>query len=170
MVDLGEYDGRRITKVRCKITNAGDGLSQAMNLDPQIIHWGDRVYVLLECEPGPVTHKPIPKTDDECEKIHSLIAGVATTMRREVVGKAIELQTAKIIEAREKEKGIQQITEPGMLATQHVTDGHKRKVKGCPDCYPPKPAEKKPRGATTGATKPTKAKGTTKKRALQSVK
>lgn len=45
---LGMYNGRDVIKMAMSLTNAGDGLSQAMSLEPAELHMGDRVLVLVE--------------------------------------------------------------------------------------------------------------------------
>jgi hypothetical protein len=108
MVDLGTFEGRKVTKTTISVRNAGDGLSQAMAVDPQLLHQSDTVYVVIECKVGPVSFDPIKDSETECERKHVLKAGAATTIDAALVKDVIAAQTAKIIE---------KITEPGMLAT-----------------------------------------------------
>lgn len=42
------HDGRDVIGAKMSLTNAGDGLSKAMGLEPQRLHIGDRVLVLVE--------------------------------------------------------------------------------------------------------------------------
>ena len=75
--DLGMFEARPITETRIKVTNAGDGLSQAGQVDPQVMHQGETVHVVLECEVDKVTFEPI-KDEFGLIRVHVLKAGAAT--------------------------------------------------------------------------------------------
>jgi len=162
--DLGVFEDRTITKTTIAMRNAGDGLSQAMAIDPQLLHQGDTVYVVMECKVGPVSFDPIKDSETECVRKHVLRAGAATIVDAHLVKAAVEAQTAKIVEAREKEKGIQQLPTDKKLKADHGEGLHDTSPYiGCPVCFPKPAPSKKPAGKTTGATKPTKAAGTAPK-------
>lgn len=40
MSDLGNFSGRSVIKTAVAITNAGDGLSQAMKIEPELLELG----------------------------------------------------------------------------------------------------------------------------------
>lgn len=163
---LGTFDGKPVKRTSLIVRKTGDGLSKAMETDPQIIHSGERRFVLYEIIGDKIRHDPIDNGMAWC-RVHITNADTVALVDEEFARDAIEQQRDKNRVLEDERKGALQLTEPGLLATQHVTEGHARKVRGCPDCYPPKPA-KKAAGKTTGASKPTK--GAAKKRALQSVK
>ncbi len=49
---LTSFDGRDVIKTTIAITKAGDGLSDALKVDPQEFSLGDEVVVVLKCEVG----------------------------------------------------------------------------------------------------------------------
>lgn len=57
------HDGRDVIGAKMSLTNAGDGLSQAMKLDPQRLHMGERVLVLIEAEVVKEQYVPAIKGD-----------------------------------------------------------------------------------------------------------
>lgn len=63
MAPLEMYDGRDVVGVAMKLTNAGDGLSSAMKLDPVRLHHGDRVLVLVEAVVSKVGYDPATPGD-----------------------------------------------------------------------------------------------------------
>lgn len=141
--ELGEHQGRKVTRVKIKVTNAGDGLSKAVSIEPQLLTWGKKVYVVLETDPGADLYKPIKDSDSECEMIVSLVAGTGTIVDVGIVKKAIEEQTEKNLaedERRrleeEKSKGIQRLPTDEKLIEDHDEGLHTVPYIGCPECFP----------------------------------
>lgn len=115
--DLGEYRGKRITHTSIAIRNAGDGLSDAMEIEPEVLEPGTTVFVLLECEVGEHGLKLVDKADSyELKQV--LKAGTATIVDDQGSRKKIAAQRLRIEKAQEAAKGVQRI--PG---TEDVTDG-----------------------------------------------
>lgn len=115
--ELGSYFDRPVIRTSIKLTKAGDGLSKALGIAPQVLEPGKTVMVLVECTVGPHTHAPIP--DTECfALIQTLEAGVATIVGDKASERKLRLQANAIDRAREQAKGIARI--PG---TEDVIDG-----------------------------------------------
>jgi len=57
------HDGRDVVYAAMSLTNAGDGLSAAMKLEPQRLHMGDRVLVLVEALVTKEQYVPAVKGD-----------------------------------------------------------------------------------------------------------
>ncbi len=100
---LGKYKGRDVVRTTIAIHNAGDGLSDSMAIEPEVLDQGSKVYVVLECTVGP--HNYVPITDkgvdigvDELKQV--LKAGTATLIDATVVRGMIEEQARKVREAR----------------------------------------------------------------------
>jgi hypothetical protein len=102
--DLGTFEGRDVLTSSVAVTNAGDGLSQAMSVDRVALHHGDTVYVVLECEVVDVQFPTIRDTDG-CNRKHKLRAGTATIVDKATVIAVIDEQRAKIEAAR----GVEQL-------------------------------------------------------------
>lgn len=140
-VDLGDLDGIPVAGTTIAIRNAGDGLSKAMKVDPKILHHRETVFVVLECEVIDVQFPEI-KDANEIMRKHVLRAGVATIIDRSSVIAAIDAQRDKIQAARDAETGAQSLFEGDPNADPLGVAASKTR--------------KKPSGATTGASKPSK--------------
>lgn len=108
---LQDFEGKPVLRSVVAITGAGDGLSEAMAVDPVEYHQGERVYVVLECMVAKVTFEPIDKTDPggAQKRKHSFAAGTATVMDADVVKEAIAEQADRIAAAKEAAAGITRI-------------------------------------------------------------
>lgn len=104
MTDLSPYEGRDVAQATIRVTNAGDGLSQALAIKPVEYHHGETVHVVLECEVTNVDY-PILKDTDLLARRHTLRAGVSTIVDEKLVKKVLEAQRKAIEEA----KGIQEL-------------------------------------------------------------
>ena len=60
---LGKHEGADVLTSTIAVKGAGDGLSKAMDLEPTVLHRGDKVFVVLECEVGTISFPPIKDTD-----------------------------------------------------------------------------------------------------------
>jgi hypothetical protein len=129
---LGSLDGWPVRATSVAITNAGDGLSTAMKTDPVILHSGDTVYVVLECEVGKITFVPVEESEG-WKRQHQLKAGVATIIDAESVKAAIDAQRELNVKAAEAAKGVQRL--PIDLVDEHDRGEHTFfPTDGCPDC------------------------------------
>lgn len=100
------FDDREVSRTAIKVTNAGDGLSQALQVDPQAFHLGETVYVVLETVVSKVEHEPAVDGDAEGPLIrsHVLRAGAATIVDADLVAEQIRVQTVRIKAAEEAAK------------------------------------------------------------------
>ena len=81
---LSSFEGRDVLQSSIKVTNAGDGLSDAMLVDPAEYHLGDSVYVVLECVVARVDYQALTGVD-ALRRVHTLRAGTATVVSPELV-------------------------------------------------------------------------------------
>lgn len=95
---LSKFDGRDVLSAGIAVTNAGDGLSKALAVEPTEFHHGETVYVVMECEVTKVSHDPVKDTD-ALRRVHTLKAGNATIIDGELVAEALEAQAEKIEQA-----------------------------------------------------------------------
>jgi hypothetical protein len=96
---LGRFDGREVIKSTIAVTNAGDGLSKAMGVDPSAMDLGDKVYVVLECEVAKVTFTEVDDTA-KLARNHTLRAGDATIVDEDLVREHLDTQAQRIEEAQ----------------------------------------------------------------------
>lgn len=103
---IGDFEGLPVMATTAKITNTGDGLSTSMAIDNRIIHKGQRVYVVLECD---CTDVQFPSTKEDAAKLvrkQVLKAGVATIVAEELVLEVVNKQRELNQLAAEKAAGI----------------------------------------------------------------
>lgn len=96
---LHKFEGRDVIGTKIKITGAGDGLSQALAIDPQELTLGETVYVVTECVVDKVTFDRVKDTDT-LVRVQSLKAGTATMIDKDLVHEKLEAQRVKIEEAK----------------------------------------------------------------------
>lgn len=96
---LHKFEGREVIGTKVKITGAGDGLSQALAIDPEELSHGQIVNVLVECVVDKITYDRVKDTESLL-RIQSLKAGTATIVDKDFVGDKLEAQRVKIEEAK----------------------------------------------------------------------
>ncbi len=102
MTELGEFEGSEVTGTTIAIRNAGDGLSAAMKVDPQILHLNDTVFVVMECRVADVAFPPVKDAETKVTRKHVLRAGNATIVDGKLVRAALNETAAKIEKARDE--------------------------------------------------------------------
>lgn len=102
---LSPFEGKEVIATTIAITNAGDGLSAAMAVDPVEMHTGTKVYVVLETEVTKVGFVPTKDSPNKLVRVHTLRAGTSTMVEGDLVEAVLDLQRCKIEEA----KGIQRL-------------------------------------------------------------
>lgn len=130
---LTAFDGKDVLRTTIAVTNAGDGLSDAMAIDPIEMHLGDTVFLVIEAEVAKIRFDPIKDTN-ALSRVHVLRAGTGTIMDSDVVKKAIADQAEKIRLANEAAQGIQGLPFDEDLDAAHDKGEHKSLVAGCTKC------------------------------------
>jgi len=105
---LAPFEDRDVVRTAVAVTNAGDGLSAAMKIQPQELHLGETVYIVLETTVAKVRFDPADKDepDGEVVRVHVLRAGTAAMVERKLVGKLLDAQADRIRRAAEEEAGV----------------------------------------------------------------
>jgi hypothetical protein len=98
MTALHRFEGRDVIGTRIAVTNAGDGLSQALAIEPVELTIGQKVTIVLECEVGQVSFSPVKDTN-ALHRVQKLKAGTATIISSDLVQEALDAQRIKIEEA-----------------------------------------------------------------------
>lgn len=99
MAKLSPFDGREVLGAGVTIRNAGDGLSQAMGVDPVELHHSEEVTIAVRCVVDKVRFDPVKDTEG-LRRIHVLKAGDASIIDDALVAEALDAQRVKIEEAR----------------------------------------------------------------------
>lgn len=102
--DLGTFEGRDVEQTSVAVTNAGDGLSQSLNVEPIVLRVGDVGAVVLEYTVAKIGFVPIPDTD-VLRRVATLRAGNATLIDRTVVADVLDANLVKI----ERAQGIERL-------------------------------------------------------------
>lgn len=95
---LHRFEGRDVIATKIAITNAGDGLSKALAIDPEELLIGDTVFVVLECTVGNISFTQVKDTDS-LVRVQKLKAGPATIVDRDLVAAQLAEQATRIEEA-----------------------------------------------------------------------
>lgn len=110
--DLKPFESRDVVETSIRVTNAGDGLSKALKIDPAEFRIGERVYVVLECDVAKVRHEPVkPEKGEELDlegnlqRVHFLSAGAATIVAKDLVLEHINAQKDRIQQAADEAAG-----------------------------------------------------------------
>jgi hypothetical protein len=103
---MPEFEGKPVAASGIRITRAGDGLSEAMNLDPTELPHGAEVYIVLKGEVARVSHDPIPKTDGLLQRVHVVRATEAALVSHEDVKDLLEREQERVALLREEKAGV----------------------------------------------------------------
>jgi hypothetical protein len=95
---LGEYLGTEVTETVAKITNTGDGLSAAMELDPVVFRPGDLVTFAVRCRVVAHNHL-ITEDGEEMKLVQVFKAGTIAPIDDDLVGDIMNTMQARV-EAR----------------------------------------------------------------------
>lgn len=135
---LPDYNGRPVVRTAIKITNAGDGLSKGLAIDPQVLDISQTHYVVLECVVDSHEHDRIIAQGNDTGLLvlnQVLVAGTGTLIDADVVKEAIAQQAEKIERAKDAAAGRAKLPYPDELQKQHADGAHADGlIEGCPDC------------------------------------
>lgn len=118
MTTLSEFEGHNVVGTTIAVTNAGDGLSSALKVEPREYEHNETVHVVLECEVAKVRFDPSKDDPDDLIRVHVLRAGLATIVDEEQVRPMLAAQKKKLEEA----EGVQQLDLDGSGGGQETSD------------------------------------------------
>lgn len=107
---LGKYQGKDVLRTSVSIHNAGDGLSEALAIEPEELKINSTVFVVLECEVDAHDHKRMKKVPGAMELVQVLKAGTATLVDEALVRDLLDEQTKRIEDARESIREAEGVT------------------------------------------------------------
>lgn len=108
---LPKFERRPVVRASVKITNAGDGLSEAMRLAPEALQLGDEVWFVIKGEVVRVAHESAPKDDHNLVRVHTVKASDVALVAKDAVQDVLHAEQDRIARLREEEEGIQRLTE-----------------------------------------------------------
>lgn len=131
---LGSFEGTPVAGTGIEIPSAAGGLRDALKIDPQVLHKGQRVMVLLDCEVGKIRHDPV-KDSEEWNRVHILATNGATIVDGDVFDEALAAQAERIQRAKDNESGQQRTDDALELVAAHDKGDHADGLMdGCPQC------------------------------------
>lgn len=137
---LSPFDGHAVVRTTISVANAGDGLSEALAIDPQEFHHGERVVVVIDGTIDLISHRPVKDAPNLLTREHRLKASASTIVSPELVAEVLEQQAAKIAAAKidaeteqRRAKGAYNLDDQAMLA-EHEDGQHTDLRPGCPEC------------------------------------
>lgn len=112
---LPDYEGREVVHSSMKITRAGDGLSEALQLAPVALHHGESVCVVLRGKVIDVQHPQLKSTDEDEDRLvrkHILQTEEITIVDEDDVQAALNQAAEKLATLRDEAAGREPL--PGM--------------------------------------------------------
>lgn len=100
MTDLSAFEGRDVLQTTLRVTRTGDGLSQAMAIEPHEWHVGDRVTLVIDAIVAKVIHEPIKDTE-ALVRVHVCAADAALPVERKLVQKVLDAHARAVALATE---------------------------------------------------------------------
>lgn len=95
---LGNFEGDQIARSTVKITKAGDGLSDALKVEPVVFHRGDTVYFVLRGKVRYAAFPPEKKDSADVVRQHIIDTVDIAIVQEADVAKMLE-ENAKRVQA-----------------------------------------------------------------------
>jgi hypothetical protein len=177
---LAPFGGHPVVKSAVQITRAGDGLSEALELDPEELDQFDTVFFVLKGIVDKVTFGPTKPGSEDLVRKHVIVTTEIIRVEEGAVSKMLRAAADTLKKAKEEAAGIQRLgfaptsDEEADLMVAHANSEHKPTdtnlsglVEGCPVCQQERDAieaERVADGVRTegGSVTPIKAKRTRK--------
>lgn len=116
--ELPEFEGQEVEASQIRITNAGDGLSEALKIAPRALHHGDDVAILIRGKVTQINHKTAGKGEDEhLIRVHTISATAATELEMDHATKILTAAADNLARRKAEIEGQQQ------LAYDDATEG-----------------------------------------------
>jgi hypothetical protein len=111
---LPKFEKQPVSQAAVKITNAGDGLSEAMRLAPDALELGEEVWVVLKGEVTRVAHQRGTKDDGlTLVRVHTVKASDVALVAKDAVQELLHAEQDRIAKLREEEEGVQRLIDDG---------------------------------------------------------
>lgn len=117
---LPDFEGRAVAGAALKITDAGDGLSEALELGPKVWHHGDTVYLVLKAEITQVNHKHPKKKDPDLIRVHTASAIGVTEVQASDIQGYLEAAADRLRQARDERDGQTNLLDQGADAAEQA--------------------------------------------------
>lgn len=117
-----EFEGESVDEVQVRIINAGDGLSGALEIDPKVLHLGDRFACVLIGEVTQVNHKKKSNkdADDTRIRLHTVTTTGITEVEIDMAKKILMAAADNLARAKAARDEQQQIDFDGATEGQEI--------------------------------------------------
>lgn len=101
---LPEFEGQEVRQASVRITNAGDGLSEALKISPVALHHGEEVYYVLRGRVADVNHRQKDE-DDPLTRVHTVKATAITPIAADFAEKLLAEAAEQLRAAKAEAEG-----------------------------------------------------------------
>lgn len=102
---LPMFEGSDVTEASLRITRAGDGLSDALDLEPEALHHGERVYYVLEGLVSQVNHVPVKAGSTKLRRVHTVVAQRIAPLAQHQADPYLNAEQERIAKLRQEMEG-----------------------------------------------------------------
>lgn len=102
---LPNFEGRAVVRSAVKITRAGDGLSEALKLEPSALHHGDEVFFVLRGSVTQVNHRPTSREEDDLVRVHTVEAQEIAMVGQAQVDELLAAERDRVKRLKDEEAG-----------------------------------------------------------------
>lgn len=106
---LPDFEGQPVIGAALRITNAGDGLSEALELGPKTWHHRDEIYLVLKATVTQVNHKAADKDGEKLIRVHTASAVGVTEVQAADIEGFLEAAEDRLRKARDEKSGQQNL-------------------------------------------------------------
>lgn len=108
------FEGRPVVAAAVRVTNAGDGLSEALRLDPQDLHHGEEIWLIVKGFVSKVSYDPIPKSEGSLlQRVHTIKASECIMVAPDEVESLLERERERLLKLKEEAAGIARLPMDG---------------------------------------------------------
>lgn len=130
--ELPDFEGEKVEGALIRITNAGDGLTEALEVAPRALHRNDIAYFLIRGKVDQVNHKTAKATkykDERVVRVHTIVAEAATEIEDEYAKKILMAAADNLARRKAEIEGQEQINfTEGLEGAETVAEMHERKA------------------------------------------
>lgn len=104
--ELSSFEGRAVAGASIRVTNAGDGLSEALALEPQELHHGEEVWLVLHGKVSNVAFPSLKKYPDLLTRLHTVSAIECIMVAPDQVEGLLEKERNRLELIKEEKAGV----------------------------------------------------------------
>lgn len=103
------FEGKAVVASAVRVTRAGDGLSEAMKLDPQDLHHGEEVWLVIHGRVGRVSYDPVKKAEEVLTRVHTIVAEECVMVAPDQVEGLLASERDRIEKLKEEKAGVSRL-------------------------------------------------------------